>query len=438
MFKKSINRENIINEQIEFDQALDIMERISKLMDKDPIPDEEVIELIKKLPKNNALLNEKALKDNSVYMKFKQKMYEFILYENILDNDIFEILNINAFIKNMVANKIAEDVENLYEFVPIEIQRRIADVVPVGSKIERYFDDELMQLLYKYKFEDTVAHADEDLKRVKDKINELEKDKSRYKSKIKKLWAKITLWAMLAIPVYSIPVLGGVAVGHAIGKSVADEDTYSINGESEEFSGADDLYFSEAIPEDYEERNLQYITEYTNTENGKVMIKVYDYNDVIINKAELQTMGLDESRLVYCNVFKKDDFKPGKWDDKSHELVKLGNYTGENHRDLVTYEHTYSIKTEFDKTIGWGITFAVIFEGVLIGTFSLIAYTGWYRRDGVFIFPIINDRVLDIEANKSNKADVINELKEYKAQLNNYQEKEYARVKVKRIDMIEK
>ena len=45
---------------------------------------------------------------------------------------------------------------------------------------------------------------------------------------------------------------------------------------------------------------------------------------------------------------------------------------------------------------------------------------------------------MDIQANKSNKAEVINELKEYKAQLNNYQEKEYARVKVKRIDMIEK
>ena len=196
--------------------------------------------------------------------------------------------------------------------------------------------------LFIYKYSKTLESNENELFNSTKTQEEYKNDSEVHKKQANKLFAKIAFYTMLAIPTYLGPLAACIGLGYTFGKAIATHPYVSVNDtEPLNIAGLQDsthLDFKAAFPDDYMTRTLQFITEFSETKNKKVVVKVYDYTDVDISQRELDSIELDEGRLIYLNTFSDKQLSGDYISDKT----VLGKYSGKAHRDLSTLKYKVS------------------------------------------------------------------------------------------------
>ncbi len=362
--KLKILEDELISPQ-ELDKMNDIIRLVDELYDSN-IKYDEVLPAINNLPKYTIIDKE------NVASKYEESIYKLALYANFINR--FELFQ-NQDVYRIVDEFLRKEVEQ-FPVYNSDAPKGLKDAITntrCNSSRNGYVEYNLMLQLFAYKygksFPDFTSELGDSIEIRDDKISYLKK----LKKQIKKFGAKAAFWTIFSIATYATPAAVFTHIGNRISTKkeyateVISDDGVSRRGEYW------DLPFSASFPDDYRRQKLQYITEFGETIDGKVVIKVYDYTGIDISKETINNIDLDINRLVYCNVEAVDSYTNSntKW-----YRTYLGEYTGEAHRNITTVEnHLYVTK---DKGEFWGtvIFFSVIAYGILIGINCALSQDG--------------------------------------------------------------
>ena len=332
--KLQILQNETISQQ-EIEKMQEIVCKVDELY-RGQIMYDDIIPYINDLPKY------KINDEDNVMLTYCDSIYRLALYANFINR--FEIFK-NDDVLYILKQELEREIEffNPYnENVPEELQKQIKDAVRTGN----YINYNLMVQLFSFKYKELLYD-------FSDKLNDTQKKKevkikaiSDIKKKLKKLGAKIALYSMLSAPVTAAPFATGLFLGHVLGNHAAPITTCKTNnGEDIRIDDTKHVLFEDAIPSDYKEKTLQYITEFGETIDKKVVVKVYDYTGVEI-KGDINTLELDPDRIVFCNTLKSKKLLSQFRDHVlSSRYQVFGIYTGEAHRDISI------LQTEFDEEI---------------------------------------------------------------------------------------
>ncbi len=345
--KLQILQNETISQQ-EIEKMQEIVRKVDELY-RGQIMYDEIVPYINDLPKY------KINDEDNIMLTYCDSIYRLALYANFINR--FEIFK-NDDVLYILKQELEREIEffNPYnENVPEELQKQIKEAVRTGN----YINYNLMVQLFSFKYKELLYDFSDDLIEAKAKKEDKIKKIPEVKKKLKKLGAKIALYSMLSAPVTAAPFATGLFLGHVLGNHAAPITTCDINnGEDIRIDDTKYVLFGDAIPSDYKERTLQYITEFGETIDKKVVVKVYDYTGVEI-KGDINTLELDPDRIVFCNTLKSKKLLSKKDNHVLSSRYKVfGIYTGEAHRDISI------LQTEFDEEIYKGYLY---FLGPLFG-----------------------------------------------------------------------
>ena len=369
------------------------------------------------LPSINNLPQYTISDKENIASTYRESLCKLVLYATFINR--FELLENKEVVK--IVNEVLRDEVDQFPVYNSDIPSGLKDaVVNVRCNAIRngYIDYNLMQQLFNYKYgknfeglTETIINYTELTEEKTSKIEELKKG-------IKRAFAKIAFWGFISVPISAAPLYGTIKLANHF--STKKEYAAEAITDDEEAKRVEyyNLYFSSSLPNNYKNQKLQYITEFGETIDNKVCIKVYNYTGLEVDKENIENIELDIDRLVYCNYLELSSYTP-RWLNGY-----LGTYTGESHRDFTTIEnHLYVTK---DSEIFWSITIPV----------SLVAYVvfiailcGLHENQKYVLFDaviqLIKKRSRDIKKIKYTEE----ELKELKEEVDKYVESTFINYK---------
>ena len=419
MVDTNIEKLKILQDELISSQELDKMKEINQLVEelyKGKIKYDDVLPKICNLPQYTI-----SDKEN-IASTYRESLCKLVLYATFINR--FELLENKEVVK--IVNEVLRDEVDQFPVYNNDIPSGLKDAITntrCNAIRNGYIDYNLMQQLFAYKYGKNFKDSTEAITTgvaAKDyEISEV----NTIKKEIKKMCAKIAFWAVISIPVYLAPLFGITKLT----KHIATKKEYAaeIITEDGEARRADywDLYFSSSLPTDYKKQKLQYITEFGETVDNKVCIKVYNYTGLEVNEETIDNIELDIDRLVYCNYFEASSNTP-LWLNGY-----LGTYTGEAHRNFATIEkHLYVTE---DKVSFWGFTilFSVItyliFGGILGALHSSDIHV---LLDGVF--NLVRQRARMVQT----KEEAEREIEKLKKEVDKYVESTFINYKSNHLD----
>ena len=358
MKKTRVKGFETLQEELITSSKLEQMANITSLVDRlyaGEIKYEVVLPEINNLPRYN------TSDENGVILKYEESIYKLALYAVFTKR--YKLLR-NPEIYRIANELLGEEVEqfNVYaNGVPEKLKEAINNTRLNASR-KGYINRNLMWRLFAYKYGSQFPDFSSEY-RYKVSFRDYGISKvNRVKKEIKMLGAKAALWTMISIPAYIAPsvIIKGLSNRIYTKKEYAAEvvidDDKTIRGEYST------LPFQDSFPDDYKDKKLQYITEYGETKDDRVVIKVYDYTGIDVSKENLDTMDLDINRLVHCNVEKVYSYGT-----KSFLFNKyLGNYTGKAHRNISTLEEHLYVTKDGEKAKVFNILVSLFVYTILI------------------------------------------------------------------------
>ena len=342
MFKRKIDKLDALQEDLNSYYIMEELEKLIRIMehyDEEKAYFSDIVSAINEIPKKKLT---QIQKDKvGAYEKYKEVLYKAVIYSVYFDQ--FEVLDNKELLK-IVNDEISKRISVLYgKNVPAELNRAITNVECTKGKY-KYLDYNLMVQLYRYQYakilEDNEQEIKEKLKEKEEKISAIK----IAKQKIKRAVAKMALYGMLIIPTYVGPAVVSIAGAKAIARTKSYETRVVINGEELKESKTTEPLFKEAISEEYKKRDFQYITDFGDTKDKKVVVKVYDYTGAEVSEDELDSIDLDDAKLIYCNTLKTKGLSKGE---------VFGEYTGEAHRDITELKYEFDEDIYKAKTVGF-------------------------------------------------------------------------------------
>ncbi len=287
------------------------------------------------------------------YENYTNKVYDFVLYKNFIGE--IELLS-RPEVREIVNTKAHIVVDELKESIVLpEPLNGIINELEKNPSPYKYSNPELLRQLYAYKnglILVPVTELSEKLRLAKGEVIASKKNlrKSRRKS--------IALGTAYAVGFIELAVL----IWHITKKYNMQPKNFNQTGIIYDTNMNEVDSFSVSRPSNWAisstlstldlNTEKKYITELSDTIDEVTHVKVYDYTGINLNEDQLETMVLDESRLII-----DEDTK-----DKSFSQY-YGVRTGAAHRNISI------VKYEFDK-LGNALDFAFFM------LFPTLAYIG--------------------------------------------------------------
>lgn len=296
---------------------------------------------------------------------FEQKLYSLVLREKFIGRrDVFSNIGVIEVFNEILNRKIEGFKDSVC--VPKEIIDIIENIDKTcGNNKYKYVNDELLSLLFLY--ENGIKYKPsldlENLLKLDLEKKELVEDIALNEKKMKKLKRKISLYNV-ATYLYMMGV--GILLVHGMFLlAKKDKSKVTINNEktiehNKSFifmhdvrASEGDKWLKDLIKENAKKDVIRsYITEFGEVDaDGKVNVKVYDYTGVEVSMDEIDTMVLDEERLVVNKTYGRS----------SYYKDYFGEDTGKAHRDFSTIDFKTGYST-FTNILKFMIIFLYNFE----------------------------------------------------------------------------
>ena len=330
-------------------KAYEKMDEISNMIDdlfnkKENGLFDKITQEIKELPKDRLIHFE--LDDRvKTYNRYREKVYKFMLYASLINR--FELLTNNE-VASIVVQKVRKDVEELRNRTDInpDLFNRISNLKNEDPDI-KYIDPKLLQEISAHKADISVGGFQTLLNEKTNEYNKIMNNIVVNNKAIKKLKKQKFIIGNLAYMCLAVGIFGGIKVCKHFGWYDDDIDKkYSIKVTTESYDeqafAVTDASTTQIVEEhSYWDTTRRYVTEFGDlTENGNVLVRIYDYTDSPITDEELKTVELDERKLVYNNYVDYSSVK----NEKNSIKCLFGVCNGVAHRDISHVDFIETIK----------------------------------------------------------------------------------------------
>ena len=387
------------------------MNKIAELIDRflneaDSIMEiepEYIEELISNLPDYHLMhIQDESL--TKIYNNYCSKLYEFMLYENIKGRK--KLFN-KYEVKSIVVNEAIAELRNmeLQEDMPHEIYSIIYNLRH-NKNYTPNISNYVLNYLYDTRNNEVIDNYNKELDTEMNKQlalkAQLRDDLKDVKKKIRNRRFKI--YKAIGIK-FGIPIgLFGGMFGLTVSAPPVEFQKQNVTVETLESDAIEskisDSYLEKDILNKFMNTDRTLVTVFGDTNGEKVDVKVYDYTFAGFSNEQLQTIELDDSKMIYSDsvdINKIASTKTGV----SHVY---GKYTGVAHRDISNVSFIDSFKDEKGELIAAGIVFGIIAAALawLITLFVTDQEIVDVRYD-------IEDALIDIDRFKRNRKAGIDE-----------------------------
>lgn len=382
------------------------------------IKPEDIEEQIKNLPDYHIMhIDDKRL--TRIYKNYCSRLYEFMLYENI--NNRYELFN-KYEVKSIVVNEAIKKLKSmeLQEDMPHEIYSIIYNLRH-NKNYTPNISNYVLSYLYATENNIELTNYSKELDAEKNKQLELkaklESDLESYKEKTKK--SRLKLYNAIGIK-FGIPIAlfaGTMFGGYKIGVDAYKKQSVTFeNSDSEALeSDLSDSYLEQDILNKLINTDRKLVTVFGETKGETVEVKVYDYSYTGFSNEELQTMELDDSKIIYSESLDVNKIASAKT-GASHVY---GKYTGAAHRDIANVSFIDDYENKKGEVVG--ISVAI---GIMLAMLAVIIITVATLESPSEVIEDIIDSITDFGYYRDKKKEsieeyekVVNKIKEIKKRL---------------------
>ena len=297
---------------------------------------EDITKRILELPKYRLLhfMSDDFIKK---YNNYTDKVYEFYLYKNFIGD--YSLMSL-AEIREIVNTKSRKTVEELKESIVLpEPLGVVINKLEKDNSPYKYCNRELLKQLYAYKNGLILIPAielEQKIKIAKGEVLAAKENLKKIKNKKRRVVTLVTAgfigWNAL---IWTITKFAMKQPYHfVLTGTIYDTDMNELDHIESDHTSEDTI--AKTLSSSDLNTEKTYITELSDTVDGVTHVKVYDYTGVDLNKDQLETMTLDESRLII------DEDTKGKGERFTYNYYGIG--AGKAHRNIST------IKYEFNTT----------------------------------------------------------------------------------------